>query len=99
MMYAPDGVNIFLNSSYFLLLSNPIFVSDMPAVKVFAYNAGLAIVFNFILQVTAFLAVVKLDMDRQKAGRWDLIYCVKKKSTKDAVFRRTQFYTANWRIL
>ena len=37
----------------------------MPAVKVFAINAGLAIVFNFILQVTAFLAIVKLDMDRQ----------------------------------
>ena len=56
-------------------------VSDMPAVKVFAVNAGLAIVFNFILQVTAFLAVVKLDMDRQEDNRWDLIYCKKDKSS------------------
>ena len=55
-------------------------ISDMPAVKVFALNAGLAIVFNFILQVTAFLAVVKLDMDRQAAGRWDLLYCIKSKT-------------------
>jgi predicted RND superfamily exporter protein len=40
-------------------------LTDMPAVRVFAINAGLAIVFNFILQITAFLALVKLDMDRQ----------------------------------
>ena len=34
-------------------------ISDMPAVKVFALNAALAILFNFILQVTAFLALIK----------------------------------------
>ena len=39
-------------------------VSEMPAVKVFAINAGLAIVFNFILQITAFIAVVK-ERDRK----------------------------------
>jgi len=56
-------------------------LSEMPAVKVFAASAGLAILFNFILQLTGFLAVVKLDMKRQWANRWDLVYCVKEKGT------------------
>ena len=34
-------------------------MSEMPAVKVFALNAGLAILFNFVLQLTGFLAVEK----------------------------------------
>ena len=55
-------------------------LSGMPAVKVFAINAGLAIIFNFLLQITAFLALVKLDMDRQEANRWDLFICIKSKT-------------------
>ncbi|CAG5080501.1 Oidioi.mRNA.OKI2018_I69.PAR.g9618.t1.cds [Oikopleura dioica] len=60
-------------------------VIDMPAIKVFALNAGIAILFNFILQITAFLAIVKLDLSRQNGNRWDIICCYKSRSDKDAV--------------
>lgn len=59
-------------------------LSEMPALKVFAINAGLAILFNFVLQLTGFLAVVKLDMTRQWANRWDVVFCVKSKGEKVA---------------
>ena len=65
-------------------------LSEMPAVKVFAGNAGLAILFNFVLQVTAFLAVVKLDMKRQWASRWDLVYCVKEKGTEMVSYSKSK---------
>ena len=54
-------------------------VTDMPAVKVFALNAALAIIFNFILQITAFLALIKLDMMRLEQNRFDIAYCFKSK--------------------
>jgi Niemann-Pick C1-like protein 1 len=57
-------------------------VIDMPAIKVFAINAGIAILFNFILQITAFLAIVKLDLSRQGGNRWDVICCYKSRSEK-----------------
>ena len=57
-------------------------VTDMPAVKVFALNAALAIIFNFILQITAFLALIKLDMMRLEDNRYDIIYCMKSKEPK-----------------
>lgn len=75
-------------------------LSEMPAVKIFAINAGFAILFNFVLQITGFLAVIKLDMRRQWAKRWDLAFCVKSKieakiengkSWIDRFF--TEFYT------
>ena len=37
----------------------------MPAVEQFAIAAGLAIFFDFALQITAFLAVLTLDAKRQ----------------------------------
>ena len=52
-------------------------VSEMPAVRVFALNAGFAILFNFILQITAFLALILIDMNRMESNRWDVIYCLK----------------------
>jgi hypothetical protein len=58
------------------------FVIDMPAIKVFAINAGIAIFFNFILQITAFLAIVKLDLSRQGGNRWDVICCYKSRPEK-----------------
>ena len=57
-------------------------ITDMPAVKVFALNAALAIIFNFILQITAFLALIKLDLMRLEANRYDIIYCIKSPEPK-----------------
>jgi Niemann-Pick C1 protein len=44
----------------------------MPAVKAFAFYAGVALLFNFMLQFTVFIAFMAIDIRRQEAGRWDI---------------------------
>lgn len=51
----------------------------MPAVKTFAFYAAIAILMNFLLQITTFIALMSLDQKRYESGRWDLIWCVKSK--------------------
>lgn len=51
-------------------------VTDMPAVKTFALYATVAILFNFLLQITAFVAFMALDQNRYDAGLLDLLCCI-----------------------
>lgn len=39
-------------------------ITDMPAVKTFALYATVAIFFNFLLQITAFIALMAIDIER-----------------------------------
>ena len=39
-------------------------LSDMPAVHSFAINAGLAILIDFLMQITCFVSLMALDMAR-----------------------------------
>lgn len=48
---------------YILLLIGGL--SDMPAVKAFALYAGMALLVDFILQVTCFVSLLALDTLRQ----------------------------------
>ncbi|NXE99778.1 NPCL1 protein, partial [Menura novaehollandiae] len=50
-------------------------LSSMPAVRTFALTAALAIAFDFLLQMSGFVALVALDNRRQEAGRFDLCCC------------------------
>ncbi|XP_011290675.2 NPC intracellular cholesterol transporter 1 homolog 1b [Musca domestica] len=64
-------------------------ISDMPAVKTFAMYAAAAIFFNFLFQITAFVAMMALDERRYESGRLDLFCCCKtskqlKESESDA---------------
>lgn len=47
----------------------------MPAVRTFALTSGLAIIFDFLLQMTAFVALLSLDSKRQEASRPDVLCC------------------------
>ncbi len=38
----------------------------MPAVKIFSLYAGMAVFFDFLLQITCFVAVMALDAKRQE---------------------------------
>ncbi len=49
----------------------------MPAVKTFALYAALAVLIDFLLQMTAFVALMSLDTKRQDANRYELLCCVK----------------------
>ncbi|XP_013862667.1 Niemann-Pick C1-like protein 1 [Austrofundulus limnaeus] len=51
-------------------------LSTMPAVKSFALYAALAVLMDFILQMTAFVALLSLDARRQDSNRCELLCCV-----------------------
>jgi len=51
-------------------------LTPMPAVRVFAMTASLALLVDFVLQMTVFLGLLTLDTKRQMSGRYDLICCI-----------------------
>ncbi|XP_015181886.1 PREDICTED: Niemann-Pick C1 protein isoform X2 [Polistes dominula] len=57
-------------------------LSDMPAVKAFALYAGMALLVDFILQVTCFVSLLSLDTIRQMNNRLD-VCCFIRGSKKD----------------
>ncbi|KAM9516690.1 NPC1-like intracellular cholesterol transporter 1 [Guaruba guarouba] len=50
-------------------------LSSMPAVRTFALTAALAIAFDFLLQISAFVALLALDARREEASRPELCCC------------------------
>ncbi|KAK0166490.1 hypothetical protein PV328_004905 [Microctonus aethiopoides] len=58
-------------------------LSDMPAVKAFALYAGMALLIDFLLQITCFVSLLTLDTIRQTSNRFD-ICCWIYGSKKDA---------------
>nr|XP_031835658.1 NPC intracellular cholesterol transporter 1 isoform X4 [Nomia melanderi] len=57
-------------------------LSDMPAVKAFALYAGMALLVDFLLQVTCFVSLLALDTIRQANNRLD-VCCFMHGSKKD----------------
>jgi len=57
-------------------------LSDMPAVKAFALYAGVALLIDFLMQITCFVSLISLDMARQENARFD-ICCWYQGSKKD----------------
>lgn len=51
-------------------------LTPMPAVRVFAMTASLALLVDFILQLTVFIGLLTIDSKRQSSGRYDLICCL-----------------------
>ncbi|KAH8344530.1 hypothetical protein KR084_009807 [Drosophila pseudotakahashii] len=52
-------------------------ISDMPAVKTFAMYAAIALLLDFLLQITAFVALMAIDERRYLDGRLDMLCCVR----------------------
>lgn len=52
-------------------------LSPMPAVNTFAWYATVALLVDFLLQITAFVALLAIDERRSASGRWDLFCCIK----------------------
>lgn len=52
-------------------------LSDMPAVKAFALYAGMALLIDFLLQITSFVSLLALDTIRQNSNRYDVICCMR----------------------
>ncbi|CAG9564492.1 unnamed protein product [Danaus chrysippus] len=51
-------------------------LSDMPAVRAFALYAGAALLVDFLLQITCFVALLALDTRRQNDNRFDVFCCL-----------------------
>ena len=56
-------------------------MSNMPAVKTFSLYAAVAVLIDFLLQITCFVALMTLDAKRQESNRMDLLCCVKQKGS------------------
>lgn len=68
-------------------------LTEMPAVRMFALYAGVALVINFFLQMTAFLAIFTLDTQRQEGNRLDIFCCIKaKRSDKHPAIKEGLLY-------
>ncbi|CAH8527108.1 unnamed protein product [Dicrocoelium dendriticum] len=50
-------------------------ITSVPAVRIFSLYAGVAVVFNFLLQLSAFVALMTLDARRRMARRFDICCC------------------------
>ncbi|XP_030752069.1 NPC intracellular cholesterol transporter 1 isoform X3 [Sitophilus oryzae] len=50
-------------------------LSDMPAVRAFALYAGMALLIDFLLQITCFVSLLSLDTIRQNSNRFDIFCC------------------------
>ncbi|XP_036434323.1 NPC1-like intracellular cholesterol transporter 1 [Colossoma macropomum] len=59
-------------------------LSTMPAVKSFALYAALAVLMDFVLQMTAFVALLSLDARRQDDNRCEISCCFKVKTQRPA---------------
>ncbi|XP_005183450.1 NPC intracellular cholesterol transporter 1 isoform X3 [Musca domestica] len=59
-------------------------LSDMPAVKAFAMYAGMALFFDFLLQITCFVSLLTLDTKRQAENRLDVCCFIRGKKTDAA---------------
>ena len=55
-------------------------ISSMPAVRAFSLFAGQAIFFDYLLQISVFVAILSIDVARQQAKRPELCCCVRLKS-------------------
>lgn len=69
-------------------------LSDMPAVKAFALYAGMALLFDFVLQITCFVSLLHLDSIRQASNRFDIFCFLRgvKKEIPDDVTQKGLLY-------
>ncbi|XP_062596314.1 NPC intracellular cholesterol transporter 1-like [Saccostrea cucullata] len=57
-------------------------LTNMPAVRVFSLYAAQAVLFDFLLQITVFIALMTLDAKRQKDNRFDMCCFIKVSNQK-----------------
>eukprot|EP01080_Neovahlkampfia_damariscottae_P003800 gene3800-6961_t len=51
-------------------------LTNMPAVQAFCLYAGMAIIVNYFLQMTAFISLLAIDMNRQMSNRLEFAACI-----------------------
>ena len=51
-------------------------LTKMPALQAFCIQAAVAIIFNYLFQLTLFVVALILDYERKESGRMDVLCCV-----------------------
>ena len=51
-------------------------LTKMPALQAFCIQAAVAILFNYIFQITAFVVALVFDCERRKSNRMDVLCCL-----------------------
>ncbi|XP_021950793.1 NPC intracellular cholesterol transporter 1 isoform X2 [Folsomia candida] len=70
-------------------------LSDMPAVRAFAFYAGLALILDFLLQITLFVSLMALDGRRARGERVDVVCCLRgSPKTKTSTHKDSTLYKA-----
>lgn len=67
-------------------------LTDMPAVRIFSLYAALAVLFDFLLQITVFIGLMTLDARRQQESRFDVLCCASLKGSKHEKHEGWLFY-------
>ncbi|NXI48532.1 NPC1 protein, partial [Galbula dea] len=62
-------------------------LSTMPAVRTFSLFAGMAVLIDFLLQVTCFVSLLGLDIQRQERNRLDILCCIKSSEETSGIQR------------
>ncbi|KAJ7338746.1 hypothetical protein JRQ81_012648 [Phrynocephalus forsythii] len=52
-------------------------LSSMPAVRTFSLFAAVAVLIDFLLQITCFVSLLGLDIKRQEKNKYDILCCIK----------------------
>lgn len=52
-------------------------LTPMPGVRAFSLYASLAIILNFLMQITCFVVLLTIDAKREESKRMDLLCCIK----------------------
>lgn len=55
----------------------------MPALQSFCIQAGIAVLFDYFFQITAFIAFLAWDEKRKEENRMDLLCCIKPSNQND----------------
>jgi Niemann-Pick C1 protein len=61
-------------------------LTSMPAVKIFSLYAAMAVLIDFLLQISCFVGLLALDARRQDAHRLDFCCCAKMSSERVTVY-------------
>lgn len=75
----PVSMTSIVNASMFAVMN----ISDIPAVYKTAQVAVISVCFLYAMIIFCFPAYCYLDMKRQKAGRCDILFCIKKSNTSN----------------
>ncbi|CAC5359870.1 unnamed protein product [Mytilus coruscus] len=67
-------------------------LTNMPAVRVFSLYAALAVLIDFLLQITVFIALMTIDAKRQEDNRFDACCCIKEPGSKKEKHEGWLFY-------